>query len=228
MNLPIDFVHWKEIKFITINKEVKYIISLNIKRVLQKYEYIVKLITCSRRIKSMILPGFTANSSFITKGRYDSFRKPVNNMDELVVPAAARWGAPQRNDCTRTGIRQYSAVIHNVPSGMSWENACRNTPNTIDGQWFPGANRCINRITNMWGQFDVRDNSCGAPGGTNCRTYNGPCGTVSSTGRSCVEVFDPYSQTTIQKCCMAGNRWAWIKVCNNLPHQSGCGFPCFV
>ncbi|MCB2096662.1 MAG: hypothetical protein KDE05_03440, partial [Parvularculaceae bacterium] len=43
---------------------------------------------------------------------------------------AANWGAPKQDACTAPGRRQISSVIHNIPPGQSWEDACAKTPLT--------------------------------------------------------------------------------------------------
>lgn len=85
----------------------------------------------------------------------------------LVAPslqADPYWGSFQVDDCTHSfpGKRQYSSVLHGIPSGESWEEACANMPATINGQSFEKPDRCVNTGFNMWGEFDLIDESCDA------------------------------------------------------------------
>jgi hypothetical protein len=70
------------------------------------------------------------------------------------------WGSFQADGCIGYGRRQYSAILWNIPSGYSWEQACAATPATVVGQYFARPSRCVNNGYNMWGQFDVVDSSC--------------------------------------------------------------------
>ena len=165
--------------------------------------------------------GFTAEASLTdTKDQYIQGLKSYEHK-ETIIPAAPYYGSPRKEHCTTLRTRQWSAILHGITSG-SWERACAITPNTIEGQYFPRATRCVNTGLNMWGQFDVNDSSCD----TSSHSYNGPCGTTVPGGRSCVSGWDPYSRQTLSRCCLPGPRWAWIKVYQNRPHESGCGFPC--
>jgi microsomal dipeptidase-like Zn-dependent dipeptidase len=79
------------------------------------------------------------------------------------APAAAapRWGEVKEDHCTSTTTRQHSARLWDIPWGYSWERACRETPNTIDGHFFASPHRCENvASTSMWGEWDVPDASC--------------------------------------------------------------------
>ena len=75
--------------------------------------------------------------------------------------AAPHWGSFQADGCSRTGYRQYSAILWSIPFGQSWEAACQATPATINGYSFSAPSRCVNNFFNEWGQFDVIDRSCG-------------------------------------------------------------------
>jgi hypothetical protein len=110
----------------------------------------------------MSMPGFTAEAALLGRsGRYrvSSLYTPAS--PGRVVPAQ-NWGSFSREHCTVPGLRQYSAILWNIPWGQSWEQACRTTPATIEGQQFSGATRCVNTGFNMWGQFDVQDATCAA------------------------------------------------------------------
>ncbi len=80
------------------------------------------------------------------------------------LSAAPHWGSFKKDDCTQIfpGKRQYSAVLHGIPWGQSWEQACANMPATINGEHFDRPTRCVNAGFNMWGEFDVSDDGCEA------------------------------------------------------------------
>ena len=70
-----------------------------------------------------------------------------------------RWGALKRDACVKTGVRQYSARLWDIP-GKDWAAACRTSPVTIGGRGVP-ATRCKNlRAGGMWGEFEVPDATC--------------------------------------------------------------------
>ncbi len=71
-----------------------------------------------------------------------------------------RWGEFKDDGCKAVGLRQYSAILWDIPSGASWETTCKATSATVAGQRFSSPSRCVNTGTNIWGQFDVSDNSC--------------------------------------------------------------------
>jgi len=79
----------------------------------------------------------------------------------VALASSAHWGEFQKDYCTSFGLRQYSAILWDIPWGQSWYQACKSTPATIEGQQFSGANRCPKRLGRQWGEFDVRDASCG-------------------------------------------------------------------
>ena len=70
----------------------------------------------------------------------------------------AHWGEFKKDKCSAVGKRQYSAILWDI-SG-SWEEACKKTPANINGKHFAGPARCRNTASNMWGEFDVPDDSC--------------------------------------------------------------------
>jgi hypothetical protein len=107
----------------------------------------------------MSMPGFTAEASLYGGGRHYMSPSYTPASVDRIVPAQ-NWGGFQRDGCTAIGLRQHSAILWNIPWGKSWEDACRTTPATIDGQSFSGAARCVNAWGHMWGQFDVQDPSC--------------------------------------------------------------------
>ena len=73
--------------------------------------------------------------------------------------AEQRWGDFKKDQCTALGVRQYSAVLWDIPWGKSWEEACKNMPATIEGQSFASPLRCRN-TGQMWGEFEASDPSC--------------------------------------------------------------------
>ena len=94
-------------------------------------------------------------------------------------PKPMRWGAFKKDHCSGPGLRQYSAVLHDTPAGMSWEQTCQNP---VGAKAPPGApsvladriargerpDRCRKAetagiATGMWGEYDVPDDSCQAP-----------------------------------------------------------------
>jgi hypothetical protein len=172
----------------------------------------------------MRLVGFTAEFSLIDRNdHYSQSFESSENVEGIKTAAGPRWGNFRPEHCRDMFTRQYSSILWDIPSGTSWESACRNTPAEINGQPFRGATRCVNTGFNIWGQFDVREDSCFVTP----HTYNGPCGTTTVTGRSCVQGYDPYSRTTVGYCCgLGGPRWASITVYRDRPHTTQCNFPC--
>jgi hypothetical protein len=84
-----------------------------------------------------------------------------------LAAAAPHWGDFQADYCrgenaAGKGLHQYSAVLWNIPSGVSWEDTCKATPATVQDQYFSKPTRCVNvgPGINMWGEFDVIDPSC--------------------------------------------------------------------
>lgn len=104
----------------------------------------------------MSTPGFTADAvlgaHIPARGRL----RAQGTSNDQIVPSL-RWGNFRPEHCTRTGFRQHSAILWDIPWGASWERACATTPG-LEGRV---PNRCVNTGTNMWGQWDVRDASCG-------------------------------------------------------------------
>lgn len=71
-------------------------------------------------------------------GRSHNFETPSRCIDlgaggmwgEFDVPdtsCAPKWGQIRKDACRGIGIRQYSAVLENIPAGMSWDEACKQT-----------------------------------------------------------------------------------------------------
>jgi hypothetical protein len=93
----------------------------------------------------------------------------VNSLHEWgvwLVPdtsCTAFWGSVTDSGCSAIGTRKFSAMIHNVPSGQTWEVACATTPGPggMPGVAGRTPDRCINTgLGGMWGEWDVADTSC--------------------------------------------------------------------
>lgn len=78
--------------------------------------------------------------------------------------AAPYWGSFKKDSCTQIfpGKRQYSSILYGIPGGQSWEATCAATGATINGETFTRPTRCVNTGFNMWGEFDVTEDSCEA------------------------------------------------------------------
>jgi hypothetical protein len=78
-------------------------------------------------------------------------------------PAAAgapRWGDFKDDACRGDGLRQYSAILWDIPWGADWKDACERAGATL-GEWrFERPTRCVHTGNAMWGEFDVPDASC--------------------------------------------------------------------
>lgn len=72
------------------------------------------------------------------------------------------WGEFEAGSCTGSDHRRFSAILWDIPGGMSWEDACASTPASIVHDTFVRPTACVNSGLNMWGEFDVRDGSCSA------------------------------------------------------------------
>ncbi|HEV2991883.1 MAG TPA: phosphatidylserine/phosphatidylglycerophosphate/cardiolipin synthase family protein [Candidatus Angelobacter sp.] len=70
------------------------------------------------------------------------------------------WGAFKQDDCSGLKKRQFSAILQDIPAGLSWEAACAQTPATVRGTSFSSPTRCRNTVVAMWGEFDLPDDSC--------------------------------------------------------------------
>lgn len=73
--------------------------------------------------------------------------------------AAVNWGSFQKQ-CVGDGTAKYSAILHGIPLGQSWERTCAVTGANINGRHYARPTNCVNRRTAMWGEFIVRDASC--------------------------------------------------------------------
>lgn len=70
------------------------------------------------------------------------------------------WGEFKPDNCTGYGYRQFSSVLWGIKKGKSWEEACNNAQAVIRGQWFDRPTRIVNKGLNIWGEFDVLDDTC--------------------------------------------------------------------
>jgi hypothetical protein len=83
--------------------------------------------------------------------------------DEQCKPAAPtvqHWGDFKADSCQKPGVRQYSAILHDIPRGTRWEDACANMRAKILDQSFTKPDRCKMVASMMWGEFDLTDTSC--------------------------------------------------------------------
>ena len=74
--------------------------------------------------------------------------------------AAPSWGDFKADHCVNSGLRQYSAILMDIPWGQSWEETCASMPATIEEVDFASPDKCVNSGLNMWGEFYVPDASC--------------------------------------------------------------------
>lgn len=90
----------------------------------------------------------------------------IENPDTLhiaevkVLSLTTHWGDFSRGDCVGDGERLYSAILWDIPPGVSWEEACAGTPATLLGEQLSSPDVCVNTGFNMWGEFHVPDLSC--------------------------------------------------------------------
>lgn len=66
------------------------------------------------------------------------------------------WGPFKDDGCRAANARQFSSVLWAIPPGQSWEDTCWRTPG-FDRRV---PDRCVNAGGQMWGEWDVADNSC--------------------------------------------------------------------
>ncbi|WP_340066461.1 DUF1353 domain-containing protein [Ascidiimonas aurantiaca] len=74
-----------------------------------------------------------------------------------------KWGDFQKDGQSKPGYRQYSSILWDIPSGVSWEDTCAHMPATVRGHYFHKPSRCIHNGLNMWGEFDVPDSTFSSP-----------------------------------------------------------------
>ncbi len=77
--------------------------------------------------------------------------------DDSCLP---RWGTPKKDNCISPGIVQYSARL-STDGGMSWEAAAKSTSIVINGVNQGPPKRISNQgAGGMWGEWDLKDNTC--------------------------------------------------------------------
>ncbi len=76
---------------------------------------------------------------------------------------ATQWG-PFKKECVGDAVAKYSAILHGIPPGQSWERACASKDAVINGRRHANPTRCVNTRAAMWGEFVVQgDESCRQP-----------------------------------------------------------------
>ena len=66
----------------------------------------------------------------------------------------------QDDGIVRPGVRQFSARLWNVPSGVDWKTAASQAPAVIKRQYFNRPTRIVDKgALGLWGEFDVREES---------------------------------------------------------------------
>lgn len=73
------------------------------------------------------------------------------------------WGEFQKDGKTKNGYRQYSSILWDIPSDVSWEDSCALMPATVRGHKFSSPSRCKHDGLHMWGEFDVPDTAFSNP-----------------------------------------------------------------
>lgn len=128
------------------------------------------------------------------------------------------WGTFQKDRCTDSGRRQYSAQLLNVPPNTSWESACQATGATVSGYAFLHPTRCVNKGTSgMWGEFEVDDTTCNPV--TECSSTP-PAGTFSKTGNNGAVSCDAFCAN---RDASWGQRGACVKgQVTSGPHAGSC------
>ncbi|MCY1074080.1 hypothetical protein [Archangium lansingense] len=77
---------------------------------------------------------------------------------------AASWAFIGPSDCKCDGFRTYIGLLVDIPAGQNPTEVCKNTPATINGHFFRGAQQCVTPVTPTWGFFEVGDASCSSRG----------------------------------------------------------------
>ena len=120
----------------------------------------------------MRMPGFSAAASlYHSTGRYWASHEHTQGQPGRVVPAQ-RWGDFKADHCTKRGCwltegagcgrRQFSAILWDIPWGVSWYTACYSTPG-LEGR---PPDRCRRRFSiapfgyYIWGEWDIPDSRC--------------------------------------------------------------------
>jgi hypothetical protein len=106
------------------------------------------------------MPGFTAELAVqATTYHYRGWSSDEAATPDRILLSAIHWGPDKADQCTLSGFRQHSAILWDIPWGASWEAACASTPGLENRP----PDRCVNTGFNMWGEWDIRDDSCGQP-----------------------------------------------------------------
>lgn len=77
---------------------------------------------------------------------------------------AASWAFILPSGCKCDGFRTYIGMLGDIPAGQNPTEACKNTPATINGHFFRGAQQCVAFTAPRWGFFEVGDASCSSQG----------------------------------------------------------------
>ncbi|WP_445721644.1 DUF1353 domain-containing protein [Flavobacterium sp.] len=87
------------------------------------------------------------------------FTNPEEN-DFKAMGGQPYWGRYKADHKVRNGVRQFSAILWNIPFGQSWEEWAEKTPARVRGHYFPKPTRYKSNGVNLWGEFDVPDTTC--------------------------------------------------------------------
>lgn len=132
----------------------------------------------------------------------------VISITQSATDAAPKWGKFKKDHCTGMGVRQYSAVLHDIPWGQSWERTCWATPATISGIHFTGPTRCKRAGGYMWGEFDV-PHSANTPESDKCPRWG------AITPKSCFDNTDRRAFSAILWDIPSGV--SWDEACRQTP-----------
>jgi hypothetical protein len=109
------------------------------------------------------------NAPAVIKGqRFDKPNRCVNKglsgmwgeFDVNDISCIPHWGEFKKDHSTGDGLHQYSSRLWDIPSEIDWEQAAKQTPATIKGQYFSQPTRVKRAgIAEVWGEFDVKDES---------------------------------------------------------------------
>ncbi len=135
----------------------------------------------------------------------------VQVFDAPASAPAQSWGAFEAGACVDGTHRKFSAILWDIPGGVSWEDACAATPARVVHDTFARPTACVNNGFNMWGEFAVRDGSCSAvpPPAPLPPAVNPVVGLSPSTPFSVVLASDPqlYWSMTNNEYPGAPERW---------------------
>jgi hypothetical protein len=112
----------------------------------------------------------------IKRQRFDKPNRCVNKgvsgiwgeFDVNDISCIPYWGDFRKDHSTGDGLHQYSSRLWDLRSELDWEEAAKQTPATIKGQYFSQPTRVKQAgIAEVWGEFDVKDESNLSPGDGN-------------------------------------------------------------